>query len=188
MKETKDPDLYVGIQRGDQQALEQLYDRYEKILFSFAYRITKDQESAEEVVQEIFIKIWKGQNKFDPQKGKFSTWAFTIARNISIDLLRKQKDATYELQERDALQRDAASSTEDSVIWRERGKQVREAIATLAVEQQNIIEWFYFKGATQREIAKQFNLPLGTVKGRIRLALRHLREALSEEGGEGDGE
>lgn len=187
MNEQRDPDLYTRVQRGDRQALEQLYDKYEKILYSFSYRMTSHKESAEEVVQEVFIKIWKGQGNFNASKGKFSSWVLTIARNTSIDLMRKRKEPAYELEERDALQNDDPS-TEDLVEWKEQGSELRSAITSLAAEQQEMIESFYFKGATQREIAEQFDLPLGTVKGRIRLALRHLQKALRDKGGSSDGE
>lgn len=189
MSQHNDSELYEEVQKGDQQALELLYDKYEKILYSFSYRMTHHKESAEEVVQEVFIKVWKGQGNFDSSKGKFSSWLLTIARNAAIDLMRKRKEPAYELKERDAMTSDEPS-TEDLVEWKERGAQLREAIATLKEDQREMIESFYFQGATQRKIAEQFDLPLGTVKGRIRLALRHLRNALSEleRGFEGDGE
>ncbi|HEU5139968.1 MAG TPA: sigma-70 family RNA polymerase sigma factor [Bacillales bacterium] len=163
--------------------MEALYDKYEKILYSFSYRMTNHKESSEEVVQEVFIKVWEGQGNFDASKGKFSSWLLTIARNTSIDLMRKRKEPTYELEERDSLASEEAS-TEDLVEWKERGNELREAISGLGEEQKLIIEAFYFKGITQRKIAERFDLPLGTVKGRIRLALKHLQKALKvNEGG-----
>ncbi|HEX7063549.1 MAG TPA: sigma-70 family RNA polymerase sigma factor [Bacillales bacterium] len=182
MSQHNDAELYEKVQSGDKRSLELLYDKYEKILYSFAYRMTSHKESSEEVVQEVFIKIWKGQGHFDVSKGKFSSWLLTIARNTVIDLMRKRKEPAYELEERDSFASDEAS-TEDLVEWKEQGAKLRSAISTLGEEQQLIIESFYFKGITQRKIAEQFDLPLGTVKGRVRLALKHLRNALSEKKG-----
>ncbi|HET7656727.1 MAG TPA: sigma-70 family RNA polymerase sigma factor [Bacillales bacterium] len=188
MGQMTDAELYSKVQSGDQNALELLYDKYEKLLYSFSYRMTKQQQSAEEVVQEVFIKVWKGQGDYDPEKGKFSSWLLTIARNASIDLMRKQKVQTFELEERDSLVSEDPS-TEDLVEWKETGSKLRKAVLKLGEEQRMIIESFYFKGNTQRFIAEQFDLPLGTVKGRIRLALKHLRETLNEweRGDEGNG-
>lgn len=188
MTQMTDAELYWKVQSGDQKALELLYDKFEKILFSFSYRMTKNRQSAEDVVQQVFIKVWKGQGNFDPEKGKLSSWLLTIARNAAIDLMRKRKAPAYELEDRDSLASDEPS-TEDLVEWKEEGRDLRKAVSQLSHEQSEIIESFYFKGKTQREIAEQFNLPLGTVKGRIRLALKHLREILNEweGGGEDDG-
>jgi RNA polymerase sigma-70 factor (ECF subfamily) len=186
MSKHKDAELYERVLNGDQHALEMLYDKYEKLLYSFSYRMTRHKESAEEVVQEVFVKVWKGQGNFDVDKGKFSSWLLTIARNASIDLMRKRKEPAYELEERDSLT-SSDPSTEDLVEWKERGAELRKAISMLKEEQQRIIESFYFKGNTQRKIAEELNLPLGTVKGRIRLALRHLRTTISQqEGGFGE--
>lgn len=182
MSQIKDSELYQKIQDGDQHALEQLYDRYEKILFSFSYRMTQHRESSEEVVQEVFIKVWKGQGNFNPSKGKFSSWLLTMTRNAAIDLIRKRKEPAYELEERDALVQEE-TSTEDLIAWKEEGAQLREAISTLREDQQRIVEAFYFKGKKQHDIAETFDIPLGTVKGRIRLALKHLRTALTEKEG-----
>ncbi|HET7579576.1 MAG TPA: sigma-70 family RNA polymerase sigma factor [Bacillales bacterium] len=183
MSQHNDAELYERVQSGDQQALELLYDKYEKILYSFSYRMTRHKESAEEVVQEVFVKVWKGQGNYDSSKGKFSSWLLTIARNASIDFMRKRREPAYEFEERDSLA-SSEPSIEDLVEWKERGTEIRSAISTLTEEQQQVIEAFYFKGSTQQIIAEQFDIPLGTVKGRIRLALKHLRKRFHEmEGG-----
>lgn len=180
----KDVELYHRLQQGDKQALEHLYDNYQKLLFSFSYRITGQRELAEEIVQEVFIKIWTKKGMYNETKGKFSSWLLTITRNTSIDMLRKKKETTYTIEERDALANDSAS-TEDIVEWKEQGAKIRKAVTTLTEEQQEIVELFYYKGLSQTKIAEKCGIPLGTVKGRVRLALRHLHEKLanSEERG-----
>nr|WP_112179401.1 MULTISPECIES: sigma-70 family RNA polymerase sigma factor [Paraliobacillus] len=177
---SQDIDLYARIQTGDQQALEELYDRYEKLVYSFAYRMVKHGAIAEEIVQEVFMKIWTKKGLYKRDKGKLSSWILTVTRNTSIDALRKKKETTYTLEERDALESDQVA-TEDIVEWKEEGEKLRSAVKTLNNEQQEIITLFYFNGLSQREIAEQCNIPLGTVKGRIRLALKHLKQSLNRE-------
>ncbi|GAB4072698.1 sigma-70 family RNA polymerase sigma factor [Barrientosiimonas marina] len=185
----QDAELFYRIQNKEEDALEQLYDRYEKLLFSFAYRMTNNKFLAEEAVQDVFTKIWSRQQSFDKEKGKFSSWLLTVTRNACIDLLRKKKDPAYELEERDSLQAQEPTP-EETVEWQECGEQVRKAIKQLTKEQQKMIELFYFKSMSQASISKTFNIPLGTVKGRVRLALKHLKEILAsknERGVQDDG-
>lgn len=175
----QDVELFNRVQAHDEHALELLYDRYEKLLFSFSFRMTKNKFLAEEIVQDVFTKIWSKQRNFDESKGKFSSWLLTVTRNATIDMLRKKKETSYELDERDALH-DSSPSTEEQVEWKERREQVRAAVGQLTNEQKEIIELFYFKGMSQSKIAETRDIPLGTVKGRVRLALKHLRGKLSD--------
>lgn len=179
-----DVELFNRAQAQDEQALELLYDRYEKLLFSFSFRMTNNKFLAEEVVQDVFTKIWSKQRNFDESKGKFSSWLLTITRNATIDMLRKKKETPYEIDERDALH-ELNPSTEDQVEWKERSEEIREAVRNLVSDQQQIIDLFYFKGMSQAKIAEACDIPLGTVKGRVRLALKHLRGMLSHTGERG---
>lgn len=176
----QDVELFNRVQAQDEHALELLYDRYEKLLFSFSFRMTKNKFLSEEIVQDVFTKIWSKQRNFDESKGKFSSWLLTVTRNATIDMLRKKKEATFELDERDALQ-DQDLSTEEQVEWKEKKVQIHEALGQLTSDQQEIIELFYFKGLSQSKIADKCDIPLGTVKGRVRLALKHLRGIISPE-------
>lgn len=173
-----DIELFKRTQAKDEQALELLYDRYERLLFSFSFRMTKNKFISEEIVQDVFTKIWSKQRNFDESKGKFSSWLLTVTRNATIDRLRKQGDAPYELEERDAIH-DTNPSTEDAVEWKEERTLIHEAVDQLSKEQQEIVELFYFNGMSQSKIAKKCDIPLGTVKGRLRLALKRLRETKS---------
>jgi RNA polymerase sigma-70 factor (ECF subfamily) len=175
--------LYERIRSKDRDALEIMYDRYEKLLYSFAYRITHDQTLAEEVLQDVFMKLWNGNRVFDSSKGKFTSWLLTITRNQAIDLIRKHKKMdTVEIMEKDSVLR-SELSVENEVEWKVQGEILREAVSKLKNEQQEMIELFYFKGFTQQRISEEYQIPLGTVKGRIRLALKHLRSLLDKEGG-----
>lgn len=172
-----DARLYSRMKRGDKEALEDLYDRYVKLLYSFSYKMLEDKQVSEEIVQEVFIKIWTQKSAYDDSKGKFSSWLLTITRNTVIDHIRKRKEVVSDMQARE-LTEDPDPSVEDQVEWKEKKEDIKQAMNQLGTDQQQVIELFYFKGMSQQKIAEQCDIPLGTVKGRIRLALKHLRETL----------
>lgn len=172
--------LYEQVEDGKREALEALYDKYHKLIFSFAYRMVKNKELAEEIVQEVFIKIWTKKGLYQAEKGKFSSWLLTITRNLSIDLIRKQKEVPYELQEEREKVPDGQPLPEDLTIWKEKRAEINQALAELKENQQQIIQLFYFQSCTQVQIATKLDIPLGTVKGRLRLALKHLKDIMVE--------
>lgn len=187
MSDVRDIELYNRLVQRDKEALELLYDRYEKLVYSFSYRMTRDATLAEEVVQEVFIKLWNPHAPYTEDRGKFSSWLLTMTRNLSLDLIRKQSARpTVEFEERDSLT-DPSETPEEWLETNEQNRFVRKAVRKLKKEQQYIIELFYFQGLTHEKIADQTGLPLGTVKGRIRLALKHLKAFIQEEGGKVNG-
>ncbi len=176
-----DGQLMELIRQKDPAALEMLYDRYEGMIYSFAYRIVKDSMAAEEVMQELFMRIWKNAEQYDSAKGKLSTWMFTVTRNIAIDQLRKknsgvpqQPAGSEELQQ----VRDTGTMTEDMVELMMVGEQVREALQELSRDQQQVVDLIYYQGLTQQEVAIRVAVPLGTVKSRVRLAMKQLQKRL----------
>lgn len=175
----QDIELYTRLQAKDKRALELLYERYEKLLFSFSYKITGRRDLSEEIVQDVFLKIWTKPGMYDETKGKFSSWILTIARYTAIDCLRKKDENHVELDDRDSL-KTPGPSVEEVTEWKEKRDEIRAAISQLAIEQQQIVELFYFKGLSQQKIADKFQIPLGTVKGRIRLALKHLQNKIGQ--------
>lgn len=184
MEKSSDTLLYTRIREKDKDALEDLYDRYEKILFSFLYKMTQDRELAEEALQEVFIKIWRGVGDYDDSKGKFSSWLFRMAQNTAIDLIRKRKKPTVGLEEI-AEMPSAERSVEGTAEWQEEKEHIQAAVSQLSAEQQEMIQLFYFKGHTHEKIAELSGLPLGTVKSRIRLALGKLKKTLHGMQGKG---
>ncbi|CAM3876756.1 RNA polymerase sigma factor [Alkalicoccus chagannorensis] len=176
-----DVQLYERLRAKDQAAMEMIYDKYSRLLFSFAYKVVHSSDAAEEVVQEVLIKLWKGNGVYSPDKGKFSTWLLSITRNTAIDYLRRQKKHTDEVIHQEVEHADTQPGTEELVEWKQQSERVREAMRVLKDEQRLIIDLFYFKGYSQKMIAEQVDLPIGTVKGRIRLALNHLKQELYEE-------
>lgn len=176
-----DVQLMQQIRQKDPDALEKLYDRYEQMVYSFAYRIVKDSMAAEEVMQELFMRIWKNPEQYDSAKGKLSTWMFTVTRNIAIDQLRK-KNTRPPQQSADAEElqqlRDTGAMTEDMVEMLLAGEQVREALQELSRDQQQVMDLIYYQGLTQQEVAYHVAVPLGTVKSRVRLAMKQLQKRL----------
>jgi RNA polymerase sigma factor (sigma-70 family) len=183
-QEILDTELVSRITNKDSTALEQLYDRYERPMYYFAYRILHDQMMAEEAVQELFMRIWNSAERYNNDQGKLSTWMFTLIRNIAIDMLRKKKKGNLEplTEEKMAVIADTSNHTELEVEAKLVGEQVKAALAGLNPDQKKIMEWIYFQGLTHQEVAKVHSIPLGTVKSRVRLALRQLQKRLSHIG------
>ncbi|MCM2677048.1 RNA polymerase sigma factor [Alkalicoccobacillus plakortidis] len=184
MPHLNDEQLYQLVVQQDKEALETLYSRYERILFSFIYRFTKDNGLTEEVMQDLFMKLWQGKASYQTGKGKFSSWILTIARNAAIDQIRKKKVTEVEFDDRDS--EPDPESVEQTIVFQEESTIIQEAVATLPSEQQQVVKLFYFDGEPQKNIAEICKIPLGTVKGRLRLALNHLRKTLSRQDERGD--
>ncbi len=165
----------------DAPALEQLYDRYEKAIYCFAHRIVNDVMMAEEVVQELFMRIWNFAERYEATQGKLSTWMFTLTRNIAIDILRKKQNRIQkqlaEQQQLNAIP-DSRKATEEQVENNWVGDEVRKAMKALNEDQQMVVEWIYYQGLTQQEVAERYEIPLGTVKSRVRLAMKQLKQRL----------
>lgn len=161
------------VSRGDQTAFLALYRQYVNLAFSMALRVLGDQTAAEEVVQDVFVAIWRRAAQFDASRGRLSSWLLTMTRHRAIDELRRRQRRPAH----DSLD-DPAQSFIAPVINEERGRDLRLALADLPVEQADCIELAFFQGMTHEEIAKHLGLPLGTVKSRIMLGMRKLRAAL----------
>lgn len=177
-----DLELLACIGRSDTDALAALYDRYGRRVFALAVRILNDPVTSEEVTQDVFVSIWRRSGSYSSDKGKFTTWLFSIAHNRTIDELRRRRrdlnrgndDVEDHL---DVVTTDI--SPDDSAVAQSEYALVREAMKALPPEQRAVVELSYFRGLTQAEIAEKLGQPLGTVKTRMRLALKKLRDALS---------
>jgi len=170
------------IAEGDQGALAELYDRFGSLLVGLSNRILRDPSDAEEVVQEAFVQVWKQAGRYDPRRSSVSTWLVLIARSRSIDRLRSRQ-----VRDRTALAagkeqpRHTSQEGMASVWYDERRQRLNEVMATLPLEQREVLELSYYQGLTQREIAESTGIPLGTVKTRTLLAMKKLRTALADE-------
>ncbi len=172
-------ELLRRIGQGDRQSFDQLYDRFSRVLFSIAYRLLNNQQAAEDVLQEVFVKIWEKAPLYDPARGKPLTWAVTLTRYRALDLIRstQRRGALYE-NVKNETQADEKFDDQDSFMAVVAGEQhafVREAIQKLSDDQREAIELAFFGSLTQTEIAERLQQPLGTVKARIRRGLIKLR-------------
>lgn len=182
-----DQELMMQIVDKDADALKFLYEKYEKPIYAFAYRIVHDAMMAEEVVQELFLRIWHAAERYDSGHGKLTSWMFTLTRNIAIDLLRKKQNRTSgQTAETEQLNRipDTGKSTEEVALDGWRGQEIRDALHGLNPDQKQVLELIYYQGYTQQEVSNYHAIPLGTVKSRARLALKQLKGRLAGVGKE----
>ncbi len=168
---------------GDQQALAQLYDETNRLVYSLVYRILGESGAAEEVTLDVYMQVWRQAGRYDAQRGTLLTWLITIARSRAIDYLRATRQHSQQTDQLELVVVQPPVTTkeadvEKSVLLTERGHIVRRALMTLPPEQREVIELSYFLGLSHSEIALRLNQPLGTVKTRVRLGLMKLRELL----------
>jgi RNA polymerase sigma-70 factor (ECF subfamily) len=178
-----DEELMPLVGRKDPEAFEVLYDRHGGAAYSLAYRIVGNGPAAEEVTQEAFISIWRSGTRFDAGRGSVRSWLLSIVRNRAIDFLRSRagKAPKLNLDDDSALeQRPAVERTEEEALRRETAQELRGALGNLPGEQSKVIELAYFGGFSHSEIAGILGLPIGTVKGRMRLGLEKIRGELAE--------
>jgi RNA polymerase sigma-70 factor (ECF subfamily) len=177
-----DEELMPLIGDKDPEAFEVFYDRHGGVAFSLAYRIVGERAAAEDVVQEAFISIWRSGARYDRTRGSVRSWTLGVVRNRAIDLLRSKAGRTPLDFDDDSIleQRQAAEQTEDEALAHETADEVRGAIGGLPGEQSKVIELAYFGGFSHSEIAEMLGVPLGTVKGRMRLGLEKMRGELTE--------
>ncbi|HLJ66166.1 MAG TPA: sigma-70 family RNA polymerase sigma factor [Chloroflexota bacterium] len=173
-----DGELMAAIQGRDVSALEAFYDRHRVLAYSLAMRVLGSQNEAEDVVQEAFLNLWRAADTYRSDRSSARSWLLSIVHNRSIDKLRGRRTRVQ------AAALEAAMDIPDRTdVWREvsqalTGQDVRRALAQLPPEQREAIELAYFQGRTHTEIAELTEVPLGTVKGRMRLGLHKLRSLL----------
>jgi RNA polymerase sigma-70 factor (ECF subfamily) len=169
----EDAALLARVQRGDEQAMALLFDRYSKIVYSVALRVLRDAASAEDVLQEIFMQIWRNPGSFVAARGSLGGWLAVVTRNRSIDALRRKKPTEQVEDMQLASPGNMADEAERNLMM----EKARVVIGQLPAEQRKTLEMAFFDGLTHSEIAEMTGDPLGTVKTRIRSALLTLRKA-----------
>jgi RNA polymerase sigma factor (sigma-70 family) len=165
--------LYSELKNRSRKAFEYLYDNYSPALYGVIKNILQDEESAHDALQETFVKIWNSFHTYDPAKSRLYTWMLNVARNHAIDKLRQQNNRQQKDLKNDKDYVAGHSNTPAPVI---EGIGLKKLVESLEQEQKVIIDLLYFKGFTQSEAAEQLNIPLGTVKSRVRLAMNKLRK------------
>lgn len=186
--EERDRELMARIKTRDTSALSELYDNYNRLLFGLILSILKKREEAEDLLQEVFTKIWQNAEKFDLERGTVYTWVVTLTRNRSIDRLRskvykEQKKQSTSLDDEDVfypLYSEESDPLENTIL-KERAKKVHQALDQISEKQKKVLQVAYFSGMSQSEISEEFDIPLGTVKTRMRDGMIKLRELLARD-------
>jgi RNA polymerase sigma-70 factor (ECF subfamily) len=168
-----DSSLLASVQKGDEPAMASLFDRYSKLVYSVALRVLRDPAAAEDVLQEVFMQIWRNPDSFTAARGSLGGWLATVSRNRSIDVLRRKRPAV----DVDDVPLASSFNLADEAERNSLMERARGVIHQLPTEQRKTLEMAFFDGLTHSEIAEMTGDPLGTVKTRIRSALLTLRKA-----------
>jgi len=174
-----DADLVKRMHARDAEALAATFDRYGRVVFSVILRVVRDSATAEDLVQETFLRVWNRVCGFDIRKGSMGPWVLAIAHNCAIDYLRSsvgrhRQVVAFDESDHPALHTDM----EREILGSDRDRQIKAAVSKLAPHQRQAIELSYFGGLSQLEVAAKMGHPLGTVKTWVRMALKNLREDL----------
>ena len=183
-----DATLLELIRDRDEAAMAKLYDRHARLLYSLILRIVDDATDAEEVMQDTFLRIWNQAATFDPSRGAAVAWMVTIARRLAIDRTRSRGHAARRREVSLAASANNPGATvqgdqEERMTREADAHAVNQALRTLDASQRDVIELAYFEGLSHGRIAERLQLPLGTVKTRIRSAMKTLREMMTPNGG-----
>jgi RNA polymerase sigma-70 factor, ECF subfamily len=180
-EQSTDLNIFLAIQTQQVKALDLLYDRYSKLVYSTAITILNNVEEAEEVTQETFLRLWQRSEIYHPQRGSLSGFLITLTRSRSLDRLRSRSANQQKLQRIQTFTHCVSdyNSPLEFVTVQERSHLVREALKQLSPEDRQLLETAYYEGLSQSEIAKRDGIPLGTIKSRARQALKKLRTVLS---------
>jgi len=170
----------VRIVEKDERAVEALYARYSGPLYSLAYQVTGAERFAQDVVQEVFVALWRDATRFDPAKGALAPWLFSLARHKAIDLVRREANIRKRTADVDLELHEAADDVDHETWLNFRRERVREAIEGLTPVQREALELAFFQGLTHVEVSDRLGIPLGTAKTRIRSALLRLRDILGD--------
>lgn len=175
LKNIKEDELILLLKKQEKAAFEYLYDHYSAALYGIILRIVKKDTLAEEVLQDAFLKIWKNIASYDPSKGRLFTWMLNISRNQAIDKTRsKEIKKTHKTDPVENVVNKINQHNYEEFSPENIG--VKELLDILNIDQRKVIDLLYFQGYTQSEVAKEYGIPLGTIKTRLRAAMKHLRK------------
>ena len=174
-----DAELIESVRERDESALAEVYRRYSSAVFGLAMRVTRNQALAEEVTQEVFVRIWKDPEKYDPSRGTLKTYLLAHAHGRSVDLIRSESSRRIREDNEARLVAEAGPSIDEEVMEMQVAQQVRSALGQLDSLQRSAIELAYYGGHSYREVAEMLGQPEGTVKSRIRAGLRRLHDHLA---------
>lgn len=182
---TEDAGLLRRLRAGDSDAFETIYAEYASSAYGIAYRVTRQDAIAQEVVHDAFMALWRAPEAFDPAKGTLRTFLLSLTHHRAVDAVRREErlrarnERAVNLEP--ARSEDPAEDVVEAAWLGHRRKEVRAALETLSVDQRTVLEKAYFEGRTQVQIAGELGIPLGTVKTRTLAAMRKMRTALDDE-------
>lgn len=182
MQPVPDSTLIERMMAGDEGALSAVYDRYSAMLYGMLLRILRDAQASEEILQDVFLQLWRSTGQFDSARGSLAAWLLVIGRNRAISRLRGRGSREM-LEEKEGEYANtfvSANNVEDEATRAELMTSLTAALATLPADQRQVVELAYFEGMTQTEIAARTGSPLGTVKTRVRTAMQALRRILDD--------
>ena len=179
-RRAEDAALIARIVAKDERAVEALYARYSGPLYSLAYQVTGAERFAQDVVQEVFVALWRDASRFDPTKGSVAPWLFSLARHKAIDFVRREANIRKRTADVDLEFHEADDDVDHETWLNFRRERVREAIEELTPVQREALELAFFQGLTHVEVSDRLGIPLGTAKTRIRSALLRLRDVLGD--------
>jgi len=179
--------VIIAVAQGDSQALEVLYDRYSAVVYRLAFRMLKNREQSEEIVQEVFWRVWRRSASFERERGRVAQWIFGIAHNLCIDELRRMRarpNPVYDNDENPIIPQLVDDHVDvPATAWaNDQRRVIINALASLPTAQRQAIELAYFNGLSHQEIAEHLDRPLGTIKTRVRLGLQKLGTLLAFSG------
>ena len=180
-----DQALVLRVGNGDPDALDEIYGRFARSVYGLAYRILGDTSAAEDVVQDVFLKLWRQPSSYNPERGSLGSWLLGVTHNRAIDIVRRRRthqEAPLPEPGEPEIVPDGVVDLADAVGIREASESVRRALLHIPPEQRRVIEMAFFEGKTHVEISAELGEPLGTAKTRIRLGMRKLRALLEAEG------
>ncbi len=169
---------FQRVQHGDQQAFAVVYDRLAPKIFGTVKRVLRDPAMSEEVTQEVFVEIWQQADRFDPQRASIATWALTMARRRAVDRVRREQSQRNRVEALGSQRDDVSTEPGQTVVDDMEAGAVREALLQLPEDQREVLILSFLEGMPHGEIANRLDLPLGTVKGRVRGGLKKLRAGL----------
>lgn len=175
MQRKIEKDIIQLLKKGDKKALSLLYDNYSNSLYGVAFKITKDEALAKDALQESFVKIWKNSHKYDPEKAKLFTWLYRITRNTAIDKLRSfnnRNNREVQIDNSNVYTLQTNSLNQDVI-------DLKQHVEKLEGKYKTVLNALFFEGMTQQEASDELNIPLGTIKSRLKIALRELRKVYS---------
>jgi RNA polymerase sigma-70 factor (ECF subfamily) len=176
----EDAELLARVVARDERAVEALYARYSGSIYSLAYQVTGAERFAQDVVQEVFVALWRDAARFDPSRGAVAPWLFSLARHKAIDLVRREANVRKRTADVDLELHEADDDVDHETWLRIRRERVHEALEELTPAQREALNLAFFAGLTHVEVAERLGIPLGTAKTRIRSALLRLRDVLGD--------